>query len=161
MRRRHNAELAQRERRPPVQIIEPSVTLRRDPVSLFSYPEAVRPSFDALIERLFRNFTGLDVPKAERPEGLTVEVVLTPEEAARGVVVPIVAPRVYQCPDCGGAGHVWLFPCWSCDQQGVIASEDTVHVTVPPFSAPGAVIERPLIGLGVHNLYLRVYVRIE
>jgi len=161
MRRRHNAELARRERRRPVETVEPSVALRRDPVSLFSYPEAVRPSFEALVERLFRNFTGLDVPRAERPDGLTVEVLLTPEEAARGVVVLIGVPRVYRCPDCGGAGHVWLFPCWFCDQQGVIPSEDTVHVTVPPFSAPGAVIERSFIGLGVHNLYLRVYVRIE
>jgi molecular chaperone DnaJ len=160
-RRHHNAELAQREMRRRVETLEPSVTLRGDPVSLSGHPEMVRPSFEALVERLFRNFTELDAPTAERPEGLTVEVLLTPEEAARGVVVPIGVPRFQPCPDCGGTGYVWLFPCWSCDQQGVIASEDIVHVTIPPLSAPGAVIERPLIGLGIHNLYLRAYVRIE
>jgi len=104
MRRRHNAELARRERRRPVETVEPSVALRRDPVSLFSYPEAVRPSFEALVERLFRNFTGLDVPRAERPEGLTVEVLLTPEEAARGVVVLIgVLSLAKPQPTCSGA----------------------------------------------------------
>jgi hypothetical protein len=32
-------------------------------------------------ERLLRNFTGIGIPKAERPERLTFELILTPDEA--------------------------------------------------------------------------------
>ena len=160
-RRRYNAELARSEGRPPVESIEPLAPRRREPVSLLAEPLAVRPSLEALVERVLRNFTGLGVPKAERPEGLTVEVILTPEEAMQGVAVPISVPGLHRCPDCGGTGHVWLFPCASCGEEGVIATERIVRVTIPPLIRPGAVIEGPLHGLGIHNLYLRLHVRIE
>jgi DnaJ-class molecular chaperone len=160
-RRRHNAELARREGRRPVERIGPLAARGREPVSLLAEPQAVRPSFEALVERLFRNFTRVGIPEAERPEGLTVEVILTPEEAVRGVVVPIGVPALHRCPDCGGAGHVWLFPCASCGEEGVIATERIVRVAIPPLIRPDAVIEGPLHGLGVHNLYLRLHVRIE
>ena len=160
-RRRHNAELARREGRPPVESIGPLAARRREPVSLLVEPQAVRPSFEALVERLFWNFTRVGISKAERPEGLTVEVILTPEEAVRGVTVPIGVPGLHRCPDCGGAGHVWLFPCASCGEEGVIATERIVRVTIPPLIRTGAVIEGPLSGLGIHNLYLRLHVRIE
>jgi hypothetical protein len=66
-------------------------------VWLLGEPLAVRPSFDALLERVSRNFTGIGLPKTEGPEGLTVEVILTPEEAPRGVEVPIAVPGVESC----------------------------------------------------------------
>jgi hypothetical protein len=56
---------------------------------------------------------------------------------------------------------VWLFPCASCGEEGVIATERIVRVTIPPLIRPGAVIEGPLHGLGIDNLYLRLHVRIE
>src|SRR4029453_10413201 len=160
-RRRHNAELARREGRPPVESIGPLAARRREPVSLLVEPQAVRPSFEALVERLFRNFTRVGIPKAERSEGLTVEVILTPEEAERGVVVPIGVPGLHRCPDCGGIGHVWLFPCASCGEEGVIAAERIVRVTIPPLSRPGAFSAEPLHGLGIYSLYLRLHVRID
>ena len=159
-RRRHNAELARWEGRPPVEGIEPLTARRREPVSILAEPQAVRPSFEGLVERLFRSFEG-GIPRVERPEGLSVEVILTPEEAVRGVTVPIGVPGLHRCPDCGGTGHVWLFPCASCREEGVIGTERIVRVTIPPMIRPGAVIEGPLHGLGVHNLYLRLHVRIE
>jgi hypothetical protein len=54
--------------------------------------ETIRPSFDALFDRVLRNFTGIEVPKGERIEDLNIEVVLSPLEAARGVVAPIGVP---------------------------------------------------------------------
>jgi DnaJ-class molecular chaperone len=112
-RRRHNAELARREGRPPLESIEPFTAQRREPVSILAEPYAVRPSFEALVERLFQSFEG-GIARAERSEGLSVEVILTPEEAVRGVAVPIGVPRLHRCPDCGGTGRIWLFPCAYC-----------------------------------------------
>ena len=153
-RRRYNEELAIVEARPPLQSIEPLSAPRMEPMS-------VRPSFDALVDRLLRNFTGVGVPKAERPEALTVEVIVTPEEAVRGITVPIAVPGLEPCPHCGGTGRVWMFPCASCGAEGAIASDRVVRVTVPPLSRPRSIIEAPLSGLGIDNLYLRLYVRVE
>jgi DnaJ-class molecular chaperone len=159
-RRRHNVELAQREGRAAVERQEPLVAWRRDLVSLLAEPQAVRPSFEALAERLFRNLTSEGIPRPERPEGLTVEVILTPEEAGQGVEVPIGVPCFHRCPDCGGTGRVWRFPCKSCGEEGVIVTEKRIWITIPPLIRPGAVIEGPLYGLGIYNLYLRLHVRI-
>lgn len=161
-RRRHDAELATWRDRARVRFTDgPSAPGRREPVWLLGEPLAVRPSFDALLERVFRNFTGVGVPKTGGPEGLTVEVILTSEEAARGVEVPIAVPGVESCFECGGAGRVWLFPCAACRGQGLIATEKIVRIPVPPLVRPESIIEMPLHGLGIHNLYLRLYVRIE
>jgi molecular chaperone DnaJ len=161
-RRRHDTELTTWEERRPVQERDDSAApWRWAPVSLLAEPLAVRPSLDALVERLFRNFTGIGIPKAERPEGLTFELILTPDEAARGVEVPIALPRVESCHECGGIGRVWLYPCASCGGQRVIVTERIVRIQIPPLVRPESVIEVPLHGVGIHNLYLRLHVRIE
>jgi molecular chaperone DnaJ len=161
-RRRHDTELATWQEHAPVQCAaDPSAPWRRQPVWLSGEPSAVRPSFDALLERLFRNFTGIGVPKTERAEGLTLEIILTPTEAARGVEVPIAAPAIESCSECGGTGRVWLFPCASCRGEGLIVAEKIVRIHVPPLVRPESILEMPLHGLGIHNLYLRLYVRVE
>jgi DnaJ-class molecular chaperone len=161
-RRRHNRELASREQRRAIGSVATPVAPRRaTPVSLLAEPWAVRPSFDALVDRLVRNFTGLGVPKAERPEGLTVEVVLTPDEALRGVEVPLGVPVVRRCVECGGTGRAWLFGCVSCGGDGAVATERAIRIPIPAGVRSGSVIEWRLDGLGIHNLYLRLYVRVE
>jgi DnaJ-class molecular chaperone len=122
---------------------------------------AVRPSFDALIERLFRNLTGVGIPKAERPEALTFEVVLTPGEAVRGVEVPIAVPRIEPCRECGGAGRMWLFACAACVGQRIVITEHIVPISIPPPIHPESVIEMSQGELGIQNLYLRLYIRIQ
>jgi molecular chaperone DnaJ len=159
-RRRHNAELATWERRLPVERA-PAARRHGAPRSLLAEPHAVRPSFDALVDRLFRNFTGIRVPKSERPEGLTFEIILTPDEAMRGVEVPIGVPRGAACPACDGMGRLWLFPCTACGGQAAIVTEEIASVSIPPLVRPDSVFEVPLHGLGIHNLYLRLLVRIE
>jgi DnaJ-class molecular chaperone len=161
-RQRHDAALAAREEPLPVQEhADPLGPWLWRPVSLFAHPMAVRPSVDALIERRFRNFTGVGVPKAERPEVLTFEIILTPTEAVWGVDVPIAVPRIDPCRECGGAGRVWPFPCAACDGQRVVVTQHNVRVAIPPRIQPESVIEMPLGRLGIQNLYLRLHVRIQ
>ena len=160
-RRRYNAQLARLEERPFVESIEVRAAPRNDPVLLFADPRDVRPSFDALVDRFFGNFTGVGVPRAERPERLTLEVILTPEEAMRGVTVPISVPGLQRCPDCGGTGRMLLFPCASCRAEGEVARHRIVRVTIPPLIQSRAIIEAPLSALGIDNLVLRLDVRVE
>lgn len=108
--------------------------------------------------RFARNFSGVGVPKSERPEGLNFEALLTPEEIAHGCVVPVRVPVFRRCPHCRGTGHDWAFPCAYCQRQGLIQTEETIRVRVPPMVPSGTVFEVPLQGLGIHNFYLRLHV---
>ena len=137
------------------------------PEPLIPEPKSVRdfqtsrPSFDALLDRIRRNFTGVDAPKGERVAALDAEVVLTPDEAASGVIAPISVPVFQPCSLCGGSGRDWLFPCIACAGEGTIERETIVPVEIPPIAPDGAIVELPLRGLGIHNLHLRLLVRIS
>ncbi len=133
----------------------------REPVSIVGRPESIRPSFEAMYERFLRNFTGTRVPKSERLEGLNFEVVLTAGEARCGCVARVGVPVFARCPQCGGSGRAWVFPCTYCRQQGMIESEELVRIRIPPTASAGSVYEIPLEGLGIHNFYLRLHVVVE
>lgn len=62
------------------------------PLRVFANPDTVRPSFDAMHERLGRNYTQIGVPKAERLAALNLDLLLTPTEAAHGCTVPVGIP---------------------------------------------------------------------
>jgi molecular chaperone DnaJ len=132
-----------------------------EPISLFGQPEQTRPSFEAFRERYMRNFTGRNVPKAERAESLTLDVVLSPEEAFYGCEVPVGVPVFYTCPECGGAGRVFPFRCLECAGSGMMEDQRTLRIEVPPMVRSGTVLEAPLERFGIGNLYLRVHVGIS
>jgi molecular chaperone DnaJ len=123
--------------------------------------QTIRPSFEPLFERFLRNFTGEGIPKGERLEDLNIEVILSPEEAATGVSILIGVPVFRACPNCGGSGHVWLFSCIECNATGIIEGEEIVRIHIPPMTSDGAVVEIPIHGLGIHNFYLCLQVRIS
>lgn len=127
----------------------------------FEVREGTSPSFDALHERLLRNFTGLGIPKSERLEALNFEVLLTPGEASRGCVVPIEVPAFRRCPECAGSGRDWLYPCARCEQRGLVQSQHVVHLNIPPGVESGAAYDLLLNTLGVRNFYLRVHVFVQ
>lgn len=142
----------------PAAHVEPLIP---EPVSILSEPESIHPSFDALVNRFRRNFTGLSVPKHERLEGLNLELLIDREAAARGGLLPVGVPVFRPCTACGGAGRDWMFPCLFCLGEGVVQEERVVPVRIPPISQPGAVVEVPLHGLGIHNFILRLHVRVD
>lgn len=131
-----------------------------DPVSLFRDFQTIRTSREALRDRVTRNFTGRDVPKAEHAEALTVELELTPEQALHGGTVPLAIPVARPCPACDGHGSAGAFPCVTCGQSGWVEDEQVVRVRIPPGVRSGSVTELPLDGLGIDNLYLRLMVRV-
>jgi molecular chaperone DnaJ len=161
-RRQYNHEL-QRAEGDDVRPVRPAahVPIMRPPLGIFDSSQSIRPSFEAMRDRFVRNFTGVGIPKSEHLEDLNVEVVLTPDEARPGCVLPIGVPVFRRCPRCGGSGRDWLFPCRSCQQQGVIESEQVVRFGIPPLVRSGSIFEMPLQGLGIHNFYLRLHVIVE
>jgi len=161
-RRAYNDELRRSESGDVVPVrAAPPAPPTRPAVSIFGAAQAIRLSFEAMYDRFRRNFTGVGAPRSERLEGLNVEVVLTPEEGCRGCVLPIGVPVFRRCPECGGSGRDWLFPCVACGQQGTIEEEEIVHVRIPPMARSGSIFELPLQGLRIHNFYLRLHVFVE
>jgi len=138
----------------------PPGPLVHEPVTILGSPEGIHPSFEAMYDRFLRNFTGVGVPKSEHLEDLNFEVLLWPEEALRGCVVPVGVPVFKHCPRCGGSGRDGVFPCPYC-RQGMIESEEMVRVRIPPMCRSGSVFEIPLQSLGIHNFRLRLHVFLE
>lgn len=126
-------------------------------------PEAARftPSFDELFDRLFSNFTLSTRPKAERMESLTVEVVLSPEEAMRGGAARILLPGRARCTACGGHGAVGFYECWECEGAGGVTREFPVDVAYPAGVATEHVVQVPLNRFGIGNFYLTVWFRVD
>jgi len=131
------------------------------PVSLLAQPEDTHPSFDALEERYVRNFTGRHVPKAERTESLTLDVLLSPEEALYGCTIPVGVPVFRSCPECGGTGQIFPFRCLECAGSGLVEELRTLEIEAPPQVRSGTILEAPLDLFGIANLYLRVHVEIS
>jgi molecular chaperone DnaJ len=154
LRRAEDGELVAVLRSPP----EPIVL---QPISILGDPESVRPSFEAMYQRFLRNFTGIGVPKSEHLDALDVEVLLTAEEASRGCTVPVGVPVFSRCPQCGGSGRDWAFPCMYCQQHGMIETEELVRVRIPAMTPSGSVYEIPLQGLGICKFYLCMHVFVE
>jgi DnaJ-class molecular chaperone len=130
-------------------------------MSLLRDFETIRPSFEPLFERMVRNFTGKGIPKGERIEALNVELTLSSEEAARGVIVHLSIPVFYTCRQCGGTGRDWLFPCVRCNSGGIIEAKGSLWVRVPPLARDRTIIEAPIHALGIHNLYFCLHTRIS
>lgn len=152
-------EAEARERR--LRSARPAETLAAEPMSLFHGEARYQPSHAALFDQILRSFMGIGIPKSERREGLNLEVILTPEEASRGVTLPVGVPTFHVCPFCDGTGREWVLPCAYCQEKGVVEREETVRVRIPPMVRPGTVFELPLEGMGIHNLYLRLHVFVE
>src|ERR1043165_7324859 len=104
----------------------------RVPISVLEDHDTIHPSFEEVYERFARNFTGLHIPKAERPVALEVEVLLTRDEAAAGCCVPVGVPAFTRCPRCSGSGWEWSYPCVACCRSGMIETERLGHVVCPP-----------------------------
>jgi molecular chaperone DnaJ len=139
----------------------PPPGLVREPLSMLHGQARYQPSWEAIRERFLRNFTGIDVSKGELAQGLNVEVVLSAEEAVRGVVLPLEVPTFAVCPFCDGTGHDWEFSCVSCGGEGSVERPETVGLRIPPRVRPGSVFEIALDRQGVHNFYLWVHVFVD
>jgi hypothetical protein len=99
-------------------------------------------------------FHGAGTPKGEQVEGLNLEVILSPDEARRGGVLSRGVPVFASCTRCAGTGHTWGVACLVCMGQGMRVQEGMVTVCIPPQMRHGTMIEMPLRGRGLHNLYL-------
>ena len=129
--------------------------------SLADSLESYRPPFEELFARLWSNFESFPRPKSERLENLTVEVVVSADQARRGGRVRILIPGLATCAACGGRGAVGLYECWHCAGQGSTAAEYPVEVPYPPGIRDGYAVQISLNRFGIENLFLTVLFRLS
>ena len=70
--------------------------------------------------------------------GLEAEVLVTPEEAFWGAVVPFHLPLRGTCDSCGGRGEVWNEWCAPCAGTGEVVADYPLHLRIPAGVRPGA-----------------------
>ncbi len=143
----------------PLRAVEPAGALRE--IHLDPDSAHYQPSFEELWERWWSNFTGADRPKAERLESLTVEIVLTPEQAVRGGRVPVWLPGRQECATCRGRGAVGAYICWRCEGRGSLTMEQPVEIAYPPGTREGDVSRVALDRLGMGNFFLTLWFRVK
>jgi molecular chaperone DnaJ len=116
--------------------------------------------FEAALARVSGSLRSAEVRSKAYCEALNTTVVLSPDEAVRGGILFLAVPSCSPCDRCGGGGRDGSFPCVQCDGEGLIEEEETVRVHVLPLVGDGAVMNVPLRGLGIHNFYLRLHIRV-
>jgi molecular chaperone DnaJ len=122
--------------------VEPARGFRE--VSLAESFDTYQPSFDELFERFWSNFELFSRPKAEQLESLTVEVVVSPEEARVGGRVRVWIPARATCGTCGGRGAVGPYECWRCEGHGALTTQYPIDVDYPPGLGDGYAMRIPL-----------------
>jgi molecular chaperone DnaJ len=149
----------QRGRAEPLRSVE--FSRRFQDLSIAESFESYRPSFEELFDRFWSNFEEVNHPKSEGIESLTVEVVLSPEEAAWGGHVRVWIPGRSTCRACGGQGAIGWYECWQCEGRGAVTTEYPVDVEYPPGVSDGYAVRIPLTRFGVQNLYLTALFRVS
>jgi len=84
------------------------------------------PSVASVLDRMRDSFFA-----GSRAVSLSAELVLTPQEAFWGALVPLDVPLRRTCPRCGGRGEVWSEWCASCGGVGEVAAAHEMRLRVP------------------------------
>ncbi len=121
--------------------------------------QSFTPSFDEIFDWLWSNFSNLTQPKSGRVRNLTLEVLLTPEQARRGGNARIMVPARAVCPTCRGQGGVGFYECVRCAGEGAISGEMPVSVSFPPGLIKDHAVMMPLDRFGIRNVHLTVLFR--
>jgi molecular chaperone DnaJ len=116
--------------------------------------------FEAALAGVSQNLTAAQHHERGSPEPLTVRAILSATEAVQGGMLELAVPSCSPCRRCGGAGRQGLFPCELCDGEGLREEEEVLRVPVPANVGDGTLIKVPLRGLGPHNFYLCVQIRV-
>ena len=125
-------------------------------IDLFGDFENFAPGREELLHRWRQNFDPAHAPKSSGVRELTVDLPLTPEQAAAGEPVAIEIPLAVVCPRCDGTGSTGYYPCDQCDGHGLQWRTARVQVLLPRPTHHGTIIGTSLDRVGVRNFYLSV-----
>jgi DnaJ-class molecular chaperone len=131
-----------------------------NPLNLFGDFETVTPSREELIQRWRQNFDPAHGAKSQAPRELSLDVMLTAEQATEGGALPMEFPIARLCERCDGTGSTGFYACDQCDGHGMEWRTARLDVLLPSPVRDGTVISTSLDRLGVRNLFLSVHLHV-
>ena len=114
------------------------------------------PSVASVLDRMRHSFFGQNVAVS-----LSAEVVVTPQEAFWGAIVPLGVPLRRTCPRCGGRGETWEEWCTVCEGEGEVASHHEMQLRVPAGVREGERFRFAVTPAGAPHTIVEVRVRIR
>jgi molecular chaperone DnaJ len=111
-------------------------------------------AFSDILEEFFQGGNGVSHERDER--GL--EIILTQEEARRGVTVPVEIPWKDQCPLCQGTGLAPFSICAGCRGSGCAQGERRLTLTIPAGVSSGTT-QRLCLAHNQLTILIRIKVR--
>jgi molecular chaperone DnaJ len=91
------------------------------------------PSVSSVLDRMRDSFFG-----GGHESVLSAEIVVSPQEAFWGVLVPLHVPVRRTCSRCGGRGEVWEEWCAACCGVGEVSATHEMRLRVPAGVREGA-----------------------
>jgi DnaJ-class molecular chaperone len=148
------------------EVARPTKIMRRQSAAAFSplrpigeshlgSSETFYPSFTEMVERLWSDFEPWTRRKAERPESLTVDVALSPQETLTGGQVRILVQGRVVCSSCLGQGHAGPYQCSRCEGYGAFRDEYPLVVSYPAGLQRDFVVCLSLDDFGSENIHVR------
>jgi len=123
------------------------------------YDESLRAEkLEPLAWSFVRSPAAGDLRRPVRPGSLSGEILLTPDEATRGGVLPLDVPLSASCPSCEGTGGAF-FDCGRCMGEGKVERRLPVPVRIPPNVPDGTVFQVALDDPAVLSILLTVHIR--
>lgn len=121
-------------RRPPVDFHDYDIAPMDRPHRVFDWVDDFFSNFD----RLWDYFRIDPFQRGEkRPEGLVLEITLSPEEARRGGDFPLDIPLRISCFRCHGTGISRGLICGRCRGKGQLSITKKITVDIPPGVSDG------------------------
>ncbi len=114
------------------------------------------PSVSSVLDRMRHSFFGA-APEA----ALVEEVIVTPQEAFWGALVPLHVPLRRTCLRCGGRGEVWSEWCAVCGGVGDMNAPHEMRLRVPAGVREGARFRFSVAPTGVPPTLVEVRIAIR
>ena len=123
-----------------------------------SLQQMERDRFAPLSWSFVRSPASGDLRRPTMPGSLSGEILLTPQEAAAGGVLPLDVPLLATCPVCDGTGGN-VFDCVRCGGEGKVERRLPVPIRIPAGIADGTVFQLAVDDPAVLSVLLTVHVR--
>lgn len=123
-----------------------------------SLQQMERDRFAPLSWSFVRSPASGDLRRPTMPGSLSGEILLSPQEAAAGGVLPLDVPLLATCPACDGTGG-FVFDCGRCGGEGKVERRLPVPIRIPAGIPDGTVFQLAIDDPAVLSVLLTVHVR--
>jgi len=125
------------------------------PIGILDDFESVAASPGEILHQVAQNFFGFHQKSGAPRRRLSLEIVLSPEEALSGGRLPLEVPCYEPCLRCDGVRWMWGL-CPLCHGFGLVKTARQIALDIAPGIKNGSVFELPLDSVGISNLALLV-----